>query len=259
MQSRWPAAIVIALALVAAAAAVFVVLDFQRDSVRVQDPGDAVPYTPAPKKTPAPAKLNLPAHPDVVAFGDSWASGYAAKVSTNGFLYLTARELGWNLTVARGGSGTGYVVGTPKGYEYPNPRYAARIRQQPADRGVDLVILQGSLNDIREGDPGLRFNQAVEDAVDAAKARYPNAELLIVGPVAPSPIITAQIASLDSRLTFETQRLRLNYISGTAEGWLGSQALIDRYIAQNLENHPDTRGHAYLAGKLTAAIRKVLR
>lgn len=205
---------------------------------------------------PIGPKLHLPKNPKVLVFGDSWAAGYAAVPYTDGFMYLTARKLRWRMTITEGGSGTGWLVGNP---DKSVGNYAQRIRAQHPDRSVDLVVLQGSINDSRNDNASsLAFNSVVEAAVKAARSRYANAQIVVVGPLPPTYAGSGVLKHLDDRLNYEADRLHtFDYISPVQEGWISTDAARAKYINADAQYHPNNAGHALLAELFMADLRKL--
>lgn len=181
----------------------------------------------------------------VVFFGDSWADGEAAQPATAGFAYLTGNSFGWDYRVDAVG-GTGYV----------NPglrrTYPERMAAAATDPQVQLLILQGSVNDAKVNLNGLR--NAVEATLDAALTHYPNAVILVLGPAPATLPVSEALRTIDSTLRSVAGERRLDYISPVTERWI-SAANYGAVIDTQAGNHPSTQGHSYLARRLEAALR----
>ncbi len=196
----------------------------------------------------APAALSLPEGARVLVFGDSWVYGSAALSPSLGFAYRLAGELGWE-TIVDGVRGSGYLKPGLDG-----PAYGERIAQLDPALDPDLVILEGSINDRRLYPDGYR--DAVTAAWNALEARYPDARIVILGP-APQVL---PVEDATRRIDADLQEL------AGARGWWYVSPLGDDWIstanyAQVIDSgpvgrdHPSTEGHAYLAGRVAAAIR----
>ena len=140
----------------------------------------------------SPAPLSLPDDARVLVFGDSWVYGSAATTPSLGFAYRLADELGVE-TVVDGVRGSGYLKPGVDG-----PAYGERIAALDPALDPDLIVVEGSINDRRLHPDGYR--DAVTAAWDALAARYPEADIVILGP-APQvlPVEAASAAGGTSR------------------------------------------------------------
>ena len=105
------------------------------------EPVPAMPVGAVASAVPAPTRIQLPEHPRAFFFGDSWTAGKSA-IPGNGYPRVVGRALGWTVTVAPAGSGTGYV------HTYQPTRTVFPVRAStlgPID--ADIIVLQGGLND----------------------------------------------------------------------------------------------------------------
>lgn len=227
-----------------------------------------VTYTPTPlaiTRTPTPTpepteRIDLPGEgAQVVFFGDSWTEGYAAAPSTDGYAYVLGRTMGWDPEVLGRGS-TGYV--NPG---VPNETFVQRSAGLEKDDEVQLVFLQGSINDVyidRDEYPRDRFpDVGVEKlgaAVDATlanlRAAYPNAKIIAWGPPTVVLPVPSELTSVDSVLSSTFDAAGVPYISGL--GFI-TQANYDDVIDTSATNHPSTAGHAYLAERLAQTLREM--
>lgn len=206
--------------------------------------------TSTPSPTPAP-KVTIPEGAKVVIVGDSWTVGYAATPAGKGYAPLVADAMGWDLT-NMGASGTGYVNPGPK----DEGTYASRIADESVDRGVDLVIIQGSVNDASNKDAG-GVTAGATKAIAAARETWPSAQLIILGPCPSVLPVSTNLSSVDSQLTSITQKVHLNYVSCVQEQWITSSNF-SRVIDASKLNHPSTEGHDFLAKKVETDLRKIV-
>lgn len=219
----------------------------------------ARPWVPAPvtiaagpeAAVSAPVPLQLPEHPRVLVFGDSWTWGAAADVPTDGYAYLIGRDLGWKTTVD-GVRGSGYLK---QGFIEPGVNggtFGERIAHLDPGLDPDLVIIEGSINDRRE--PAAGYRGAVVKAWDALAKLYPRAAFVVMGPAPQILPVEATTARIDRDLSSLAAARGWWYVSPIEEHWITRQNwpwVID--AAAN--NHPSTRGHAYLAERLTEALQ----
>lgn len=196
------------------------------------DTSRAPVYTLAP--LPEPAKpLALPSNPRVLLMGDSYTEGWGADPESEGFAYHIAEPLGWRLT--RDGIGsTGFVnEGQNKQGNYP-----ARLARHPKD-GYDLVILQGGTND--EKLPAAAISEGVDATVKVVRERYPSAQLLVMGPVAPYGNPSDNRAKLNLALVDYTHDHSIPYINAVAEHWF--QVGEWRTLVDQTKGHPNNPGY----------------
>lgn len=219
--------------------------------------GAAEPVTPvaqadgaavAEASTP-PAPLALDDDARVLVFGDSWVYGSAATVPTLGFAYRLADVLGVE-TVVDGVRGSGYLKPGIDG-----PAYGDRIAALDPALDPDLIILEGSINDRRLYPAGYR--DAVTAAWDALDARYPDADIVILGPAPQVLPVEDATRSIDAELSELAGARGWWYISPIAEDWITDANYLDVIDTGIGRDHPSTDGHAYLADRVAEAIERM--
>lgn len=194
----------------------------------------------------APAPLLLPEGARVLVFGDSWVYGSAAIVPTLGFAYRLGELEGWD-TVVDGVRGSGYLKPGIDG-----PAYGERIAALDPALEVDLVIVEGSINDRRL--PAEGYRDAVTAAWDALAARFPDARIVILGPAPQVLPVEAATARIDADLADLAALRGWWYISPIAEEWITPANHLDVIDTGSGRDHPSTAGHAYLAERVAAAL-----
>jgi lysophospholipase L1-like esterase len=193
-----------------------------------------------------PADL-LTAGTRTVIFGDSWTQGAAAARPELGYAHLTAQKFGWDNQVL-GGSGTGYLnpgstnIGT----------FSQRIAKLPEDASVQLVIMQGSVND-QYRDLKL-LPGAAKQAIQAMQAKFPQAHLVVLGPAPNVVPVDPTLLRIDNDLQSVTAAAKVTYISPVTESWI-TPSNFRTYINVAAASHPNNEGHAFLAGRLFAALK----
>ena len=191
-----------------------------------------------------PAPLVLPEHPTVLVFGDSWTYGSAASVPTLGYAYVLADLLDGS-TIVKGVRGSGYLKPGIDG-----PAYGERIASLDPSLKPDLVIIQGSINDRAQGESGYRA--AVTSAWDAMAAKYPAAQIVILGPAPHELPVGTGTARIDRDLGALAAARGWWYISPIAEDWITTANYLDVIDVVVGRRHPSTAGHRYLAERLAA-------
>lgn len=199
--------------------------------------------------TIAPAPLTLPEHPTVLVFGDSWTYGSAASEPTLGYAYLLA-DLVHGTTIVNGVRGSGYLKPGIDG-----PAFGERIAALDPALAPDLIIIQGSINDRAQGEAGYR--EAVTAAWDAMAAKYPEAQIVILGPAPHELPVGAATARIDRDLAALAAARGWWYISPVADGWITPQNYRDVIDVDLGRKHPSTAGHRYLAERLAAALAEL--
>lgn len=198
-----------------------------------------VPTTPEP--------LTLPDDPLVVIFGDSWTYGSAASDPTLGYAYVVADLAGWT-TVVDGVRGSGYLKAGIDG-----PDFGTRMAGLDPALDPDLIIVQGSINDRRE--PAEGYRAAVDAAWDTLAARFPRAQIVILGPAPQVLPVETATTRIDRDLTAAAAARGWWYVSPVQEEWITTAnyaAVID--TSEIGRNHPSTAGHRYLAERVAAAV-----
>ncbi|MDI2035771.1 hypothetical protein PJL15_02903 [Paenarthrobacter nitroguajacolicus] len=183
----------------------------------------------------------------VLIFGDSWAQGYAATPISRGFAYLIGETFGWDAEVVHRG-GTGYTNPGPQDVG----TYAQSIAALQEDPTMQLVMIQGGLNDIYGG-KSTDVATAASAAWAAAQERFPNAQIVVLGPAQSTKNIQTVLREIDGNLRMAADHASLPYISPINEVWINAQNYDDVFNVEAF--HPDTDGHAYFAKRLEEDIR----
>ena len=205
----------------------------------------------------APAAASVPPSPllleddaRVLVFGDSWVYGSAATVPTLGFAYLLADELGVQ-TVVDGVRGSGYLKPGLDG-----PAYGERIDALDPALDPDVIVVEGSINDRKLYPAGYR--DAVTAAWDALEARFPGAQIVILGPSPQVLPVEDATRSIDAELGELAGARGWWYISPVGEEWITDANYADVIDSGPIgRDHPSTGGHAYLADRVAAAIERM--
>ena len=193
--------------------------------------------------------LRLPKAGDEIAFvGDSWTEGYGATPETLGFAYLTAQHF-QATAVIHSAAGSGY--GNP-GKRGKGP-YLKVFTDMPVDTAARLLIVQGSGND--GGQLGL--GNTMRDTLTVAHRKFPNAAVVVLGPMIATSRQYDMIVSTNSPLVWAARQTGSYVINATGRNWI-TPRIIDDYI-DPLTEHPSTVGHHYIAVKLVQALEEFSR
>lgn len=204
------------------------------------------PTAASTAKPPAPLKFGPGTR--TLFFGDSWTFGMTAEPVTQGFAYLTAERLKLDATV-QGGPGTGYLNPGPAN----EGTYSKRLSSLPASLDPELVVLQGSINDGNISP--IQLPDAVNKFIRQLKAKFPAAQIVMVGPAPHLFPVDPSIIRLDNYLRQVAGNNSLNYISPYAEKWITVENLAEVIDAKTA--HPTNAGHAFLASKTVADLQKI--
>ncbi|WP_239065901.1 SGNH/GDSL hydrolase family protein [Microbacterium hibisci] len=197
-----------------------------------------------------PAPLALDEGARVLVFGDSWVYGSAANVPTLGFAYLLADRLGVE-TVVDGVRGSGYLRPGIDG-----PAYGERIAALDPALAPDVVLVEGSINDRRAYPAGYR--EAVTAAWDALAAKFPDADVVILGPSPQVLPVESATREIDADLGEMAAARGWWYISPIADDWITTANYLDVIDTGPVgRDHPSTAGHAYLADRVAGALERL--
>jgi lysophospholipase L1-like esterase len=203
---------------------------------------------PAPRSAPSvwaesPSPSPVVEEPPLVLFvGDSYTVGQGTTSPELRWSTRVSVEMGWQeLNVAVGG--TGFVKGNSKRDNYPT-----QLRSV-APGSVDIVVIAGGQNDFKalRRDPGRVFD-AVADTYALAALRFPDAEIVAVGPSTPRAV-GLEARALDSAVRAAAAANGATYVS-----------LLDPNIVQGGLVHADgvhttDTGNARIAERVLATLQ----
>ena len=200
---------------------------------------------PARAMAPRPPASAERGQPRALFFGDSYfVGGGCSPDAKRGMAYLAGTELGYRTTV-RGAGGTGFVAANP---EYDRPPYLGQIRDGALDVGdPELVVIAGGANDV--GLPLARVKRNATKILGIARKKYPQALLVLVGPMDPYGGYHDSIP-IRNALTSVAKKLDVPFIDDLT--WLAGHPewLCDDYV------HPTYAAQGPLGERLAKALRK---
>ena len=141
--------------------------------------------------------------PAAVAFviGDSQANGAVGVPARSTWVAQGLRAVGYDPYIA-GASGTGYVAGSVvrgSGPEVGNYVDAYRDGDWRRPSHARLVVLEGSGNDAEAADATIRGN--AERLISEVGADYPDADIVVLGPIGDGSGRRSEIARVLARVT----------------------------------------------------------
>jgi lysophospholipase L1-like esterase len=196
-------------------------------------------WAESPSPSPSPV---VEREPVVLFVGDSYTVGQGTTSPELRWSTRVSEEMGWQeLNVAVGG--TGFVKGNAKRDNYPT-----QLRSVPWG-GVDIVVIAGGQNDFKtlRRDPARVFD-AVADTYALAALRFPDAEIVAVGPSTPRAV-GLEARALDSAVRAAAAAHGATYVS-----------LLDPNIVQGGLVHADgvhttDTGNARIAERVLATLQ----
>lgn len=150
---------------------------------------------PPEEQVPANPLATLPDQPAVLIIGDSFAEGIGASKPDAGWARTAAEALSWRATIDAVG-GTGFTKGRASDGR-TGLTFGARIEAHAASGAdYDVIVFQGGLNDFLA--PHREETVATIQAVEAARERWPDAAIVVFGPVEPLGLGVERSANLDA-------------------------------------------------------------
>ncbi|MFB6610940.1 SGNH/GDSL hydrolase family protein [Agromyces sp. NPDC056379] len=206
---------------------------------------------PTTSATPGTAVTLSPAHiaegAEVLVIGDSYTEGYGIAPGTD-WAHIAAADRGWQATID-GVSGTGFTQGTAADGR-TGLDYASRVHlHAEGAASYDLVVLQGGLNDLFVPADTERDN--VIAAVDAARAAWPEADVIVFGPTGPFGGVGNRDESGVIR-TSATDAGALSIDPVTPSMWLDEANSPEFDLGDGL--HLNEAGQEYLAARFVEAV-----
>ncbi|MGY1804493.1 SGNH/GDSL hydrolase family protein [Blastococcus sp. SYSU D00922] len=176
--------------------------------------------------------------------GDSWTAASGSE-SGKGYAALVGERLGWTYEVL-GVAGTGYVQGAP------DQAFAQRI-PAAVDSAPDVVVVQGSLNDLRS-DPRVLRPAVRETLAALEEAAGPGTDILVIGaPEAPGTD-AAGIQAINDAIEEEATSLDLRFVDPVAQEWNDPR---DPAIWADA-THPNDAGYRLIADHVSALLRETV-
>lgn len=143
--------------------------------------------------------------------------------------------------------GTGYAA-TLETADGPS-NFVTRVESMPSE-GIDKLVFFGSINDGNEGyDATL---SAATTALTEAKAKWPNADILVIGPASPRWPVPSDFEAARDATRDAAAAASLDFVDPIDLGWFENT---DGLIGSD-NTHPNDEGHAYLADQLRPVLEE---
>lgn len=206
-------------------------------------PTSAAPAPTATATAPQPG-IELPAEPVLLVMGDSYTAGVGADQPDQGWAYLVAGQLGYPTNID-GVSGTGFAWGGG-GQDELAGEYETRLRDIAANPAFvpNVLILQGGQNDSQVPNTE-EVTAATAQTIEAARRFWPGVQVVVLGPSAPQPL-AEELRGVNSAVRAGAAAAGAPFIDAIEAGWF-TTANSPGFDADGA--HPNSAGHAYLAGK----------
>jgi lysophospholipase L1-like esterase len=192
--------------------------------------------------------------PSVLFVGDSYTVGAMLRNAQDSYPELIAVKASWDLHVDAQGA-TGFISdgqGTGNGdTSRLIDRLAADKRSFPA---VDLLIVDAGRNDL--GDPPEDVTTAISDYLTEARKLWPSAKIVEIFPayVSTSGPFEGYPELLD-KISASVSAVGGTLVDPIAEGWYSNVNALSLTASDHL--HPNLEGHAYIADRLLASLRRI--
>lgn len=184
-------------------------------------------------------------------FGDSIVEGCCRSSATAPTMAsVAARRLGWAPPQIAAAGGTGYT--TERVLEgVRSGTYVERIAAAVEGSYYDVVVVAGGNNDDTAAFNPVQFRTAVRRVLEQVRTSLPEAVLVVLGPYSADGT-----GYLEQRTIVQEEASRVSavYVDQVEQGWM--QGRDDDLHSDGY--HPDDSGHAYLGGRVAAALDQAL-
>jgi len=195
--------------------------------------------------------ITLPAHTyRMMALGDSFSSGTAATIVSDGYVVVAQDMLGFSDSWSSGVGGTGYVA-TSGGTKYALPsRVSADMDRFLTFGAGNAILVAMGINDI--GLAGIQA--AAESSLATIRQKAPTAQIFVLGPFdvnAPA----APVANYDTCKAAIQAAIAARGGSGAGIRFIDLQGV--SYTKADA-THPDTAGHKTLGDYVALQIKTAI-
>jgi lysophospholipase L1-like esterase len=200
-------------------------------------PSKAAAFTPMPEITVA-APLRA------AFLGDSLTAGTKfGGLEAKGWPAIVAVKHGWTTHLA-GFGGTGFLSAGQSGHDTFSTRVDDVVAGAP-----NIVIVAGGMNDVFFSQS--RETVAASAVLSSLRQRLPKAKIVLIAPLWTQQTWDPRMGGIHAALKTAAAQTGVLFVDTT--GWFDGRA--DLIASDGV--HPTDQGHAYLAGKIDAALRKL--
>ncbi|KZE93596.1 hypothetical protein AVP42_01732 [Agromyces sp. NDB4Y10] len=204
---------------------------------------------PPEERAPVDPLSTLPDEPTALIIGDSFSEGVGASKPDAGWARTASDALSWRATIDAVG-GTGFTKGVASDGR-TGLAFGDRIEAHAATGAeYDVIVLQGGLNDFLA--PHREEVVATKQAVEAARERWPDAAIVVFGPLEPLALgvqRSARLAAIregadEAGATFVDPKL--------PDAWINERNSVRFDAGDGL--HLNDAGYAFIAARFAAVI-----
>jgi lysophospholipase L1-like esterase len=192
--------------------------------------------------TAAPAAIQ----PTTVFIGDSYTVGAGATGEAKGWAYVAARSLDWFPYISADAA-SGYITPGKRGLTLDELITTAKPEIAPT-----YVVIASGYNDSASDE--VLLSDAINADLDAAKAKWKTAKLIVIGPWAPNGTVNENQSTARDLLKTAAAERKAVFIDPISEGWFKTPGMIG-----NDKIHPNDAGHRILGENAAAAIKAALK
>lgn len=188
----------------------------------------------------------LPIRAQVVVIGDSLSTGFGTSAS-DAWPVLVERdeEHGGNLEVLNAAeNGSGYVA-----HGENDSTFLTEV-ERFVGADASIVLFFGSDNDL--GTAPTEITDSAVLAFETAKAKAPEARIVVVGPPSYSPTPAPDLAAVRDALHKAAGTAGVSFVDPIADGWIAGDV---RDLIGPDGEHPTAQGHVRLAQLMENVIR----
>ncbi|MGR2752733.1 SGNH/GDSL hydrolase family protein [Agromyces arachidis] len=204
---------------------------------------------PPEEQVPSDPLATLPESPSALIIGDSFSEGVGASKPDAGWARTAADALSWRATIDAVG-GTGFTKGNASDGRI-GLAFGDRIAAHAASSAeYDVIVLQGGLNDFLA--PHREEVLATVEAVEAARERWPDAAIVVFGPLEPLALGVQRSARLDAVREGAAEAEATFIDPELPAAWINERNSPRFDSGDGL--HLNDAGYAYIAARFAAVI-----
>jgi len=183
--------------------------------------------------------------PVLAVLGDAFTAGAGANSPDQGFVNLTASQLGWQVQI-NGQAGTGYTTpGAGVGTAVYRDRVLPVVNGRPT-----VVLVQGGSNDLVATQQ--QIQNAAIDVFTSLRTGLPDATIVALGPIATRTAPQSTLLKAQGAISAAAAAVGIAYIDPT--GWLD----VNNVNLFSQGYLPSQSGHQQIAQLLAPALQAIV-